>query len=117
MKPTPHPFLALTDSTSYPIACFFALLFFFGLCKAAIWLFGLSAEIMACFHESEDDAAFEDCARLAEEPEPPQSPAMHAASHPDALAARDHFIRSHGFDPLPKDTLPTAAGGITSRLQ
>lgn len=91
---TSSPLFAISTDSSYMIACFFALLFFIGLCKAALWLFGLSAEMMACFHESEEDAAFEDCALSAEEPEKPESAAMHAANHPEALKAREDFLRT-----------------------
>ena len=92
MKPTPHLLLAFTDSTSYPIASFFELLFQFAVLWASLRLFQIGEEIRETLTESKEDAAFEDCARLAEEAEPPQSPAMHAASHPAALAARDQFM-------------------------
>ncbi len=46
----------------------------------------------------------------------PGSAAMHAASHPEALAAREQFMnRHHRFDPLPVREITPMQGGVSER--
>lgn len=46
----------------------------------------------------------------------PGSAAIHAASHPEAMQAREDFLLRHNrFDPLPVETRPNEAGGVTSQ--
>ncbi len=45
----------------------------------------------------------------------PGSAALHAASHPEALAAREQFLRHNRFDPPTTEEVAPTQGGVTTR--